>query len=394
MSNYMNNQQLIVITGARNTGKTTLAWTYLPPSQIKNMYIHDSEKSGNRVLTNLEKLNKNPGKYVSLGSRFNNLPKTEDLLSRISSGNLPWVDTKGRDALIEYYEYILNDLDKNLEHGKYKVYIHDTIEKLEAGMAAWTEANKKAAGVTTTAYGKLWSSGVFPLYENFIEALFNRGIETVILTSHLKNPWEGNRPVPGKVAPSGKKILYRLSSLMLWLVNDRSNQDGAPAGLVIKERMGNLEIDSNDEWKIKRMLPERVPHCTWQDISKYLANGCDLANPAPGEKMSPQEREMISELLTDEQMKLMILAEEKEIQEMKTQGGLLTDSQTSTTSTTYFIDEDEQSKNINIPKSDQSKAHKTAINLYVQQGLGNSQIASALNIPLPEVLKVRKELGI
>jgi len=327
MTNYMNNQQLIVITGARGTGKSTLAWTFLPPDDISGVYIHDSEKSGNRILSNLKKLDKEPGKYVSLGSRFSNLPETEDLLSRINAGELPWVDTKGRDALIEYYEYILDDLDKNLTSGTYKVYVHDTIEKLESSMAAWVQANKRKAGVTTEAFGKLWSSGVFPLYENLLEALFNRGIETIIFTSHLKNPWQGNKPIAGKVAPSGKKILYKLSALMLWLVNERKNADGAPAGLVLKERMGNLEIKDN-KWSVTRMIPERIPHCTWNDIDRYLTDGCDLSNPADGETMSATEKSMISELLTDEQMKLMILSEQKDIEEMKQQGsvGILPDA--------------------------------------------------------------------
>ena len=394
-SRYMNNQQLIVITGARNTGKSTLAWTFLPPNDIDKAYIHDSEKSGNRILSNLNRIGKNPGRYISLGSRFGNLPETDDLLHRINKGELPWVDKSGRDALIEYYNYILDDLDKNLIPGKYKVYIHDTIEKLESSMAAWVEANKRSAGVTSTAYGKLWSSGVYPLYENLMESLYNRGIETIIFTSHLRNPWEGGRPIPGKVSPSGKKILYRLSSLMLWLVNERSNQDGAPAGLVLKERMGNLEIVDNS-WKIKRMLPERIPHCTWNDIDKYLTIGCNLADPSTGERMSTQEKEMISELLTDEQMKLMILSEERELEEMRQQQNVsvipTTTSDNETVSMPVTLPKNISNVSESTTSSEIPPAYAAALELYISQGMNNVDIAKHLNLPLPEVIKARRSL--
>lgn len=314
--------ELIVVTGARNTGKSLLAATYLEPKDTHRMYVHDSENSMNRVLAGQRATDYGFGHYVDLKARFSELPGDEDLLSRINAGQLPWVSEKGKSGLMDYYQFIIADLDKNLESGKYTVYVHDTLEKLEAGMAAWVDNNRKGSGVTTTAHGKFWTEGVYPLYEHLLSALYDRGIETVIMCSHLKTPWEGNRPVIGKVTPSGKKLLYRLSSLFLWVVNDRRNSDGAPAALVLKERMGNLQV-VDGQWKIQRMLPERLPHCTWEDIRRYLAEGCNLENPAPGESMSDGERDMISELLTDEQMRLMLMDAEKELLEAR-QGAILT----------------------------------------------------------------------
>ena len=264
---YIHNNQLVILTGARGVGKTTFAATYSPATEdaMSKVFWHDSEQSANRVKKNFEDAGKPFGYYKNLASRFSDLGDSNDLLTRINKGELPWVDEKQRGTLASYYEYILNDVTTNLTPGKFNVYVHDTLEKFEAGMAAWTENNKRTAGVSSMAFGKLWSEGVYPLYEMFIEGLFARGIQTVILTSHLKNPWEGGRPVPGKVAPSGKKLLYKLSSLMIWLVNERSNNDGAPAGLILKERMGKI-TEKNGIWVSKRMLPERIPHCTWSDV--------------------------------------------------------------------------------------------------------------------------------
>lgn len=321
--------ELIVITGAKNAGKSLLAGTYLRPSQIHRTYVHDSENSMNKMLTQLDRLGKSFGRYVDLKARFSDLPSDDDLLDRISTGNLPWVDEKAKSSLVSYYQYIVDDLSKNLEPGKYDVYIHDTLERLEAGMAAWVEENKRTAGVTTTAYGKLWSEGIYPLYDSLLTAIFGRGVQTIILCSHLKTPWESGRPIPGKVIPSGKKILYTLSSMFIWLVKESANKDGAPAGLILKEREPGVDIAEDGEWNISRMLPERVPHCTWKDIRHYMEVGCDLANPAPGETMSKDERDMISELVSDEQMRLMILDAEKELIEAKQQAMLVSAGTTS-----------------------------------------------------------------
>ena len=315
--------EVIVVTGARGTGKSTLAGTFLPPSKIDKTYVHDSENSMNNIVAHLAANDLAFGHYVDLKARFSNLPSDDDLLAHINAGRLPWISERAKSSLADYYLYILDDLARNLTPGRYSLYVHDTLEKLEAGMVAWVETNRKQAGVTTLAFGKLWTTGVYPLYEHFLSSIFGRGVETIILCSHLKNPWSGNRPVVGKVAPSGKKILYKLSSLMLWLVNDRRNADGTPAALVLKERMGQLTPNPNeDSWLPKRMLPERIPHCTWMDIRRYLSEGCNLSNPAEGESMTEAEKDMISELLTDEQMRLMILDAEKELEEAKSHGGM------------------------------------------------------------------------
>jgi len=273
----------------------------------------------NDIREDLQASNLDFGRYVDLEALFPSLPKDEDLLDRINLGNLPWVDTRLQSPLIRYYQTVIDDLAKNLEKGKFKVYILDTGEKFESGMAAWVDANKKKAGVSTLAYGGLWVQGVFPLYRQFFSAIFARGVETIILCFHLKTPWEDKRPVIGKVEPSGKKLLYFLSKLMIWLEHDFRNADGAPAGLVLKERWGLLKPDptSRDGWRRRRMLPQRIPHCTWADILNYLDVGCDLANPKDGEKMSEAELEMISPLISDKQMELMILSAQKELVELQ-----------------------------------------------------------------------------
>ena len=297
--------QLIVITAPRGGGKSTLAATYLPPSQVHRNVVIDNENSMNNFREGLLKKGKDFGKYINTLERFKHLPSSEDLLIRIEKGSMPWTGATEQSAFVEYYKYFMKEVAQ-LPANKYDVLTVDTGERLEAGMAAFVEANKKMFGITDTAYGKLWTNGVYPLYTHLLQGIWDRGIGTVILTFHLKNVWEGKRPVPGKVTHAGKKLLYYLSSLMLWLVNDPRNPKGAPAGLVLKERLGKVDFTPDDRWDIRTMLPPRIPICDWDHIREYLDRGYNYDSPSDRELPSISEKEMISELLNDAQIRLML----------------------------------------------------------------------------------------
>lgn len=316
---------IFFITGPRGVGKTTLAATFLPPNEVDKVFYHDSESSASRIVEELASNKLHFGHYNNLSARFSSLPN-EDLLSQLAEGKVPW-SKKQKSALVAYYEYIVNDLNQNMTPGKFKVYVHDTISRLEAGMVAWCDDHVKDLGVKGSsrdgsAWGEFWTAGLYMLYEQLLEAIKARGVETIILTSHLKPAYGGvgkkKERIPGKVEPGGKPWLTYQTSLMLWLVLDRRNLDGAPAALVLKERLGKLSIKSG-EWQPRRMLPERLPRATWRDINQCLSTGCNLASPAQGEEMTQAEREMISEFINDEQMRLMVLGAEADLEMLRSQ---------------------------------------------------------------------------
>lgn len=327
--------QLFVFTGARNTGKSTLAYSYpyrldgddkdKINAHLAETAVFDSENSANNFRKELARNGLGDfGTYINLQERFTGLPSDDDLLDRISKGEPPWVDNSSQNALIGYYEHIVEAFNSLMKNSRRNAIL-DTGEKFEAGMAAYVEANKRKFGITSTAYGKLWSEGVFPLYQNFIQGVYGRGIETLILVFHLKNVWEGSRPIPGKVAMSGKKILQYLSSLMIWTVNDSRNAYGEPAGLVLKERMGRMVFEGG-RFRMRQMLPPRIPTCDWFNIENYLQNGYNNSNPSPREQLSKAEEEMISPLLTDAQTALMLSDARRQEQEnslLMAQAGLL-----------------------------------------------------------------------
>jgi hypothetical protein len=248
-------------------------------------------------------------------------------LTRIARGDLPWVDDNQKNALVKLYEWFVKTLDKELKPGKFDYVLIDTIEPLEAAMAAAVDMGKKKFGWSgSRAYGRMETEGVRPLYENLIEAIYNRGVHTIGVSTHIKRVWEGDTPVLNKVKPGGRlAVLSRLSTLMVWLVPNVGNPDGSPAGLILKARKGKMEALDDGQWFVRRVYPQRLQSFTWADLAVYEEQPANLANPSRYEVPTQGELEMISEFLTDEQMKLMVVGAELELESRS--GGILTASE-------------------------------------------------------------------
>ena len=356
------NRSLIVITGARGTGKTIAAYTVAPPSKVERVYIHDAENSGNHFVSELKKKDKKFGYYLNLDDAWTHaLPDEADLFDRMVKGDLPWANTQEQDSMIDYFKFVMQNIRTNLKKDEFDVYIMDTIERFEAGMYAYAEANPDKTGWRKKAYGEVWTKGVYPLYRAFLNALYQRGVKVVVLTSHLRTPWVDNKRVIGAVEPKGKSILFQLSQLHLWLVHDVRNEDGEPAALVFKERLGNISSnDDSDSWNVKRCLPPRIPTFNWVEVEKYLKNGVNMNNLNDRERLSREEESMLSTTLNDLQMQLMIL---------QTQESLL--------------EKQESSKSILIPNEATVLPRDTAVSLYDKgNGLSVAAIAEQLRKPL------------
>ena len=319
-------KKIILATGARTTGKSTFLAGIVPATKEswEQTFVFDTEDSWNDLVEKsgtgyrLKDLKLKVGEYVRAYDRFK---PDQDLLKLIAQGKLPWVSKEQKSALIDYYKYFIETLDKKLSDGKFKYVFVDTIEPIEAGLSTWAEMNPNESGWSRQrAFGKLETEAIRPLYENMIESIGRRGVEYVGLTSHLRQPWLDNKPLLNKVEPGGRlKLLSRIAYLMIWLVHETSNEDGAPAGLVLKSRISKL---TNKDGKLspRRILPERLPHASWTDIENYLQHPANFTQPQAGERMDENERQMISEMLNDEQMRLMILSSEIEERQMAQAG--------------------------------------------------------------------------
>lgn len=301
--------KLIVATGSKGAGKTTALATMIPPDEMDRAFVIDTENGWNDILQYAK-----PGFYASIYERFG---LDDQLMHKIAVGDIPWA-SKQRSSMADLFDWFVGTMDKQLVTGRYKYVIIDAVEPIEQAITAAIDQGKMKYGwAGSKAYGRMETEGVRPLYEHMVQAMYDRGVEVVGLSTHVKHVWADDRPILNKVKPGGRlAVLTRLSSLMLWLVPTQENEDGAPAALVLKARMGKMTA-GKDGWKVQRVLPRRIPHFSWQDVAKYDQYPANLASPAPGETPSQAEVEMISELLTDEQMKLMVLGAEIEREMVK-----------------------------------------------------------------------------
>lgn len=356
-------KKVYVITGGRGSGKSTAIATFPKPSDIERLCVFDTEDS----MSDLVHLGFT---HIRL---YDKLRVGGDMLDRLARGEVPWVDPQGRNALIQYYEYFVEQLNEVLVPDHYRYFAIDTVEPIEAAMTAAVEAGRRVFGWSgTRAYGRMETEGVRPLYTGLLEAVAQRGVEHIILTSHLKGVWVDDQPVIGKVKPGGRlQVLARLSSAMFWLVAG-DDPSGAPAALVLKARMGKVEAVGG-KWQVRRVLPERIPAFTWNAVEGYRESPADLANPAPGEVMADDERAMIGELLSDEQMRLMVAAAEQRVAEAR---GRVMLTQAPSQAGTVDVGE--------------VAGGNHSIATMVAAGASNAEIVKELGVGLPEVLKVRR----
>lgn len=297
-----------VVTGPKGVGKSTALATYPPVEETCETVVLDTEDSMSDIVESFAARGKPFGDYIRAYDRYQ---AGDDMLTRMAKGDLPWVNRNQRNSLVGYYEWLVREMAVRLTPGKYKHLILDTIEPLEAAITAAVQEGKGKFGWTgVTAYGRMETEGVRPLYEGLLEGFHRAGIETILIASHIKPAWLNKRPVPGKVKAGGRMaVLARLSTAMFWLVHNPLNEDGAPAALVLKARIGHMDI-VDGRWVARRVLPERMPHFSWQDVDAYRKSPANYTNPKRGEVMALHEREMISEVLNDAQMKYMVMGAE------------------------------------------------------------------------------------
>lgn len=308
-------KQIYFLTGSKGSGKTTGTFSFLRVSDYPTVFYIDTEDSASDILRANKELGLELGKYVRAYER---LSGTKDIIAEVAAGRLPWVNEKEKSALIQYFDWLKKMLNTELTAGKFTTLIMDTIEPVEAAITAYVEVNKQKAGWSgDRSYGRMETEGVRPILDNLFEGIHQRGVQRIILTSHVKPVWMEKKPILNKVEPGGRLALWsRISSCMFWLVPNYENEDGAPAALVLKARFGNREIDKETGFvTTRRVLPQRMPRFSYADILEYKKHPANLKNPQPGEVPTLEEKEMMSEFLNDAQMRLMVLGLEQGLAE-------------------------------------------------------------------------------
>jgi len=363
-------KRLTLFTGAVGIGKTTAAISVLPPSKVSRLLVVDTEDG----TVDMQDVG---FEVIRMERRFENT----DILGNMARGKLPWVDERGKQAMAQYYDDLIDRLDKKLRDGAFDAIVLDTVEIAEAAITAAVESGRRKFGWGgNRAYGRMEVEGVRPLYRGLFQAIEARGVKDIILCSHLKPRWHDDHPVPGAVKPGGRlKLLSRLSTFMFWLVpgNDAS---GAPAAIVMKARYGQMmPHPTEDRWVTQRILPPRIPVFSWDAVRNYAENPADFNNLKPGEVLSEDERKQASMLFDAEQMKYLIACKQidasdiAERQRERDAALMPAKSQAS------------------LANAIQSEENKLAVGM-LREGQSPMKIAKELGIKLPQVIKMKKLL--
>lgn len=320
---------LYLFTGGKGAGKSTAGVTCCPPSAMKagKMLAVDTENSLNDITEELG----SKGYTLPVLRAFDRFPSSVDVLGTLAKGKVPWQNDKEMTSLGEYWEWLVKELDGKLKTGMFEYLLIDSVEPIEASVSAWVEGKRRRGEIKDTgwsgktAYGGSEIEAVRPILEGFCEGIAARGVKTILFTSHLKNPWVEYAPgkaapAMDKVKPGGRLSLWsRLSKVIVWLVRPARpmNAVGAPSGIILKGREGQLSPGSDDTWETKSLLPPRMPMFTWAEWRKYLKDGWNPLQPKEGELLYDDEKELVSELMSNTQMALMAAMVEYETEALK-----------------------------------------------------------------------------
>lgn len=275
-------ENVMLITGFRGSGKSYLAATADNPKRIVYLDYESKGKSLDKQL--------GFGFYSSIYDEV--------------------VDACGRLVDHEVYKRTWQILEA-MPRDKYTVVVFDNIGALQRGMVAEVKDSPARWGVDqqkalTGAMGGPWP-GVANIVSTFNSYLRTKGVQLVIFVAHVKAPWAKEGPVPNKFKADGVARIHELS--VLSLIMQPGTHPPTPSAIVAKEQTAPVEWnEEKGEHDIRRVLPLRLPRATWKEIRRYLAEGCDFANPKPGEVPTQEELDVFSPTFSKEQIQALAAA--------------------------------------------------------------------------------------
>jgi hypothetical protein len=273
---------MALFTGFRGTGKSTLAATADCP---QNICFLDYEQKGRELHKQL-----GFGYYESI---------TDTVTAKA-----------GRVINIELFRRTWQIIE-SLPKDRFTVLVLDNINELQRGMEAEVKDRPARYDVDqqkalSGAWGGAWP-GVHTLVSSISTYASTRGIDLVIVVSHLKPAWGNGQPLFNKFKTDGVARLHELSTLSLVMVPGVTPP--TPSALVMKEQTGLVSFDPDTkEYRITRRLPLKLPQATWAAIRSYFDHPANFQSPRPGEMPTPEELEPYSPTCSRDQLQAIAAA--------------------------------------------------------------------------------------
>jgi hypothetical protein len=221
--------------------------------------------------------------------------------SRETVQELGWL--KYHDLLVEtvdknevqYYAHVLNVV-KNLSGGL-DILVLDNAKQLFNAAHSYLLANKSKYRATMRGSGEIvggleWQEVREHLLPEMYALMRSKARLVVIITHEREQNIGGVKT--GLMTAAADPSLRKAASPIIRLTRSRDGHP-APVGLVIKN-IGKL-VDN----EIIRVLPPRIPHCTWKTIKAYLADPVGNRELTDDETPNEFEISLITGSLTAEQ---------------------------------------------------------------------------------------------
>jgi hypothetical protein len=274
--------EVLGLTGPVTSGKTMFGISIAEPSRT---LVYDVEKSASS--------------YESLG--FVRIDLQDLLVKRHPKGFAPR----------HIYDVFKADL-LSQPPGKWDVIMLDPADDMELGLVDSVKYRASEFGFSSPdTFGN--SGGIFwghvqSEWKYLLVQLASR-CQTFVFTTHLRTVWTNGRPTR-TMEPKGKKTLWEIPSLYLWL--DRSpRKDGSvpiePSATVLKSRLCEFRRVDGKTQKLP-LLPPSIPIATPDEIRRYMVNPPDYQDLKEG------ERPVIDTMSEEEKLELeaQIAADKKE----------------------------------------------------------------------------------
>lgn len=284
---------IVLITGPVNVGKTSFAFhTGYPLSQV-DYFSFDAKKP------------------VVVGAKFGFYRE--------------YLGIMAKEKELAMIEAFLDDVENRKGKGG-KVLVVDGEEVMRRNFAAYTKKYKAKLRDYWYGRGGIWASYEELGFAKKFEATFFTSLQEqydlVILINHLEGVRDDDsekeeKPlIPGKQRADVKEELSKKASLRLWLVPTQGHM--CPSAIVTKNP-GFHAVDKDGMVKTMSLFPPKLsPYALpdwkerdfislWDVIKHYEANPFSAKYPEiqEFEMLTDQEREMVSEDITDKDRRLV-----------------------------------------------------------------------------------------
>lgn len=267
---------LAMVTGERDTGKTSFALSCGAAPEKMALFDHDLKSS--EVVQQLLKA-KHPLKY------YHNLVEL-----RKSKTELPFFSA-------------CMDLVNNIKDGELDALIWDNYTPFEDTFHPVVMSDPNKWRSTWSSMGAIkgaqqWDAS-FTLGEQVLDVLKKKA-KLVFIIYHLKNFNLGGVRTE-KLVPAAKKVVPQKANFSVWLrVNEQGG--GAPIGLILK-RLAKYTIAESGGMEITNVLPRKMVPCTWDEIRKYWDMPFGEAKPEKNQLPNAFELSILDATFTPDQRK-------------------------------------------------------------------------------------------